>query len=751
MMDPDQLSEGRSRAELIASYAYGQTAFTTWGEPLDAYADVSKEERENSKTMEGGSYPINKCTGKGPSVESAVHAVGRGKGDHDAIRKHIIEASNDLKCAETLIPDNWKSDGTVDESKTAAKLAGAPPVEPGVGAGEDDDEEEAEGSADHAVMNAIDQAIEAQEADPDTADPNDAKVLDLLKQAKAAQEADQGGEAKPDKAPAKLAVAPPEADQACVNPECKHPASIHENTSDGENKGACGTPGCKCPAMNTGADPDEEGGPAESAGDPNAQLAAGPPAPGASPTAEPEADPTLNEPPPMEGGENMGPAFTIPVGIIEGQPTGDGRQIAPDALTWRVPPLPLMGLKTETHDPMGLDMNDPAVLCGRIDAVSRAPGEGSTQVITAHGYYLPNDDGLYFAGVTEAFGRCGISADVATQSTEITITEMDEHGIPLDELMTVTEGAIMGFTQVPFAAFEGAYIVLGDGTDAAEAKIPQQSEEMQGVTAAAPIHWMSFSECEPCDHGMEVITASGAGPTRPPKAWFEDPCFTVGDDRLREIVGSAGETKYACPLTVTPEGRVFGHIAPWNVCHTGIPGKCVVAPRGSDYRHFMRGQHLTTAEGDHVAVGVITADTAHAAMQLSAAAAMVHYENTGLSAADVAAGEDDYGIWVAGAVRPNATEIQIRNLTASSPSGDWRQVNGRLELVAALAVPLPGFPLVVVDHDRGVRASMVATGASVMHALKNPASEGAPDPGLMWKALGPLAKRQAADRLAALR
>jgi hypothetical protein len=614
------------------------------------------------------------------------------------------------------------------------------------------------------VKAAIAKARAAQEADPDNAtDPNDKKVMEGLEAMEAQlaevekdQAADDAGEAKgkpaPEAPPAKLAVAPPEADQACANPECKHPASMHENTSDGENKGACGTPDCKCPAMNTGADPDEEGGPAESAGDPNAQLADGLPTPGVAPVAE--ADPNLNPAPEMPVGENLGPAFSG-VLIIEGQPTGDGRQIAPEALTWRDPPLPLMGLKTETHDPMGFDMNDPAVICGLIHTITREPGDGDTQLLRCAGNFLANDDGAYFADLTEQLGRLGISADCSTAKSEITVN-VDAEGIPTDELMTITEGTILGGTGCPFPAFAGCYIALGGGTEPAEAKIPQQSEEMAGtppvVTAGGQlIHWMSYEECEPCDHGMEVITASGAGPSRPPKAWFEDPCFTVGDDRLREIVGSAGETKYACPLTVTPEGRVFGHIAPWDVCHTGLPGKCVVAPRGSDYRHFMRGQYLVTAEGDRVPVGVITADTTHAALPLSAAEALVHYENTGLSAADVAAGEDEFGIWVAGAVRPEATEMQIRNLTASSPSGDWRQINGRLELVAALAVPLPGFPLVVVDHERGLRASMVATGASIMHALKSPANEDALDPAVMWKALAPLAKRQAADRLAALR
>ena len=203
-----KLSDGSSRASLIASYDYG-TAFTAWGEPMAAYADVSKEERENSKTMADGSYPIKDCTGEGPTVESAVHAVGRGSGDHDAIRKHIIEASNDLKCSKDLIPDNWNSDGSLDESKTAAQLAAPPPPPVKSEAAEPPKADDA--VDDEAITKAIDAAIALQEKDPDgNTNPDDEKVLAALKEAQKAQAADVAGDAK---APAE-AKAPPKDPEA---------------------------------------------------------------------------------------------------------------------------------------------------------------------------------------------------------------------------------------------------------------------------------------------------------------------------------------------------------------------------------------------------------------------------------------------------------------------------------------------------------------------------------------------------------
>jgi hypothetical protein len=424
----------------------------------------------------------------------------------------------------------------------------------------------------------------------------------------------------------------------------------------------------------------------------------------------------------------MGPDFTIPVGIIEGQPTGDGREIAPQALTWRVPPMPLMGLATSTHDPSGMDMNDPAVICGRIDSLERQPGESGTQIIVAKGFFLGNDDGMYFADLCRQMGRLGISADVASEESEFSVPDGGDMD---DMLMTLLKGTIMGFTVCPFPAFEGCYIVLGDGSDAPDAKaIPQQADETvsdkppAAVTAGGQlIHWMTYAECETCADGLEVIRAAGA-PTRPPASWFGDPCFTIGDGRLVEILDKRGQRvvggKYACPLTVTDEGRVFGHIAPWGVCHTGFPGnQCILAPKsGANYAHFKRAQHVVTAEGESVRVGVITMDTGHASTRgISAASAMAHYDNTALAAADVNIGEDEHGIWVAGALRPDVTDEQARKLRAASISGDWRKMGGGLELVAALAVNQPGFPLVQISDGP---AAMVATGATIMDRLKHP-------------------------------
>jgi hypothetical protein len=163
----------------------------------------------------------------------------------------------------------------------------------------------------------------------------------------------------------------------------------------------------------------------------------------------------------------------------------------------------------------------------------------------------------------------------------------------------------------------------------------------------------------------------------PPLEWFTDPGFDA-----------------ATPLTITSDGRVLGHLAAWETCHVGITGECVKPPKSNTgYAHFRTGE-VETREGELVAVGQITMDTGHAGKDAGPRDTISHYDNTGTGVADVAAGEDQYGIWVAGAMRPGVSEQQMYALKATGAlSGDWRRIGGNLELVAALAVNVPGFPI----------------------------------------------------------
>jgi hypothetical protein len=179
-----------------------------------------------------------------------------------------------------------------------------------------------------------------------------------------------------------------------------------------------------------------------------------------------------------------------------------------------------------------------------------------------------------------------------------------------------------------------------------------------------------------------------------PAAWFSDP-------------GLTGPT----PLTVTDDGRVFGHLATWGTCHIGIPGTCVEAPPSPSAYAYYRTGVVMTDEGE-VAVGQMTMDTGHAPLSANARTAASHYDHTGAVVADLAAGDDEFGIWVAGALRPGVPEARIDAIRAGALSGDWREIRGHLELVAALVVNVPGFPIprVGLAASAGVQSALVAAG-----------------------------------------
>lgn len=752
-----KLSEPKSRGEIISSFA--SMKFAAPAAPVD-------DSTETCPT----------CKGTGNADDGTVCPTCKGTG---AVAKDTDATDSSAALPSTTPAPTDTADTDVDTAISSLR----------------DD------------LNA---AIKAQSADPDaTTDDNDTKVSDVLAEMdkllttlETDQKADDAGDAEqtpdPSKAPpteqnetpAKLALAPEDTTTPVINPVdesgnvdpdaicatdgCGHLASVHNDTDTGENSGACTAPECQCEQLTFGSNTTDgelapTGGPDNQGGDGMASRGesfADAVSPVTSDDSAPVAgdpisgDDELNLPPEVTGGMNMGPAFTIPVAIIEGQPTGDGRDIALNALSWGPPPYALMGMATSTHDPMGFDPNDPAVLCGRIDSFERTSGQGDTQIIIGKGYFLANDDGMYFADLLDQMGRLPVSGDVTVDESEVIVGEVDEYGWPMDMSETLTKGTLAAVTILPFGpAFEGAYIVLGDGGETQA--IPVTSDDVPAMPPALAaggqiVHWIAASDCIPCDQGLDVMVAAG-GPQRPPKAWFEDPKFSIDDGRLMSFIAQGDKGKmisgYACPPTVTEEGEVYGHLAPWGVCHIGQRGKCVTAPHSAvDYAHFKRGQHVITAEGETIRVGVLTANTGHADLRLNANASMAHYDNTAFQAADVVMFEDEYGIAYHGALRPDATEAQVRMLRASALSGDWREIGGQLELVAALAVNQPGFPMAITAH--GSVTALTAAGSWQMFVLGHPEiSDLTEEDGatLAKLARGPmirLVRRDATERLA---
>lgn len=400
---------------------------------------------------------------------------------------------------------------------------------------------------------------------------------------------------------------------------------------------------------------------------------------------EPDPDPTPDAPDPAPDGRWEG------VIAREGEMTGDGRLIEDGALRWDGLPIPL---RVAFKDVGG---HDGAEVCGRIETVERrdngdiyATGTfdlGSAVGVEAYRQVSEQMSNGVSIDTDDVTFRIMAKADMPEADVADSGNDSDDEPGPdgrvkvaamssSDELMVIESARLRAATLVAVPAFATARVYAA-GQAPCTSETPERDENVDSETEMA-----RSADADPLSR--DALTAA-AIPTAPPEAWFKDPNL-------------AGPTA----LVVEDDGRVYGHIAAWGTCHIGQVGKCVEPPTSpSNYAYFRTGA-LRTAEGTSVAVGHLTMGTGHAGPRDSANAAAEHYDNTGTVFADVTAGEDAYGIWVAGALRPGITAEQVRVARSAPISGDWRTIRGALELVGALAVNVPGFP---VPRPQGLLAS----------------------------------------------
>lgn len=444
----------------------------------------------------------------------------------------------------------------------------------------------------------------------------------------------------------------------------------------------------------------------------------------------------------------------------EGVESGDRRKMAEGSLVWRNLPLPLRYQESDTGG------HDGAVIVGRIDGIERVGNE-----MRAWGVFDASDRGDEVVRMVAEQMLRGVSVDlddvVMSVVNRKTGEEFDfENDDVEDHLFVVDEGRIAAATLVAIPAFQEAFVSLGTWDDAALAASgefapgthdgpgwltnPQDTQRLRNYwtkgKGAAKIRWGvpgDFDRCRrqlakyvspaylagtcanlhkvalgfwpgehrgkhslegaapafaltaACDSCPDALVASGS---LPPIEWFQDPHLD-------------GPT----PLTITPEGRIYGHAAAWGTCHTGYPGVCVTPPQGGDYGRFMLG--LTDTTGGPVATGNVVMETFHAAHSVPPGTAQAYYANTGAVAARVAVGEDEHGIWVAGVLREDLTEAQRATLQGSTLSGDWRRFSpaGPRDLVGILVVNMPGFPIPRTSAAITGGRQHALTAAGVLH------------------------------------
>lgn len=454
-----------------------------------------------------------------------------------------------------------------------------------------------------------------------------------------------------------------------------------------------------------------------------------------------------------------------------GKPTGDGRMFAPDALTNRDLPLPLRFQRSDGGGHGGAVVVGRILSIEYGDDGPYARGDWLDPKITPEvteaqewsrkgvvGPSVDLDDAVMEmvpADAAEAAlaGECGCGE--ADPDLEMAADGTADQ--PMIRL--VTKGRISGATLVQIPAFAECHALemsdeddpdalAASGTEAAEddtfepaagdpvtlagldgepddtayfvvfsednddeAVIVRDNAEVQTVavsrlSAPAPDEAEAWSSDEAWadeasdEAWAESLLASGtredfviaAAVDGPPAVWFDNP-------------GLPGPT----PLTVTQDGRVFGHLAKWGTCHVGLPG-CVTPPTSRTSYAFFHTGEVVSREGRTIEVGKVTLGTGHADPEAGFRAAADHYDHSGACVAVVRAGEDEYGIWVAGSTTPECDATKLAALRRSPLSGDWRRIGANLELVAALAVNVPGFPVPRSRVASGRAMSLVAGG-----------------------------------------
>jgi len=280
-----------------------------------------------------------------------------------------------------------------------------------------------------------------------------------------------------------------------------------------------------------------------------------------------------------------------------------------------------------------------------------------------------------------------------------------EYTMDDQERLVITKWRIAGATLVAIPAFADVSLTLD----------PMPVEPMDEVVSvgrsATDVDMDEFpnmyASAASAENQYEALFASADFVVRPdplpPTDWFRRPDL----DRLT-------------PLTVSDSGRVFGHIAGWDACHVGLPG-CVTPPLSASGYSYFHVAEQQTQEGHTLPVGTLVAGPRHADAQLAFQAAQQHYDDPSAAVARVMAGEDEYGIWVAGWILPQASPQAVEIFRTSPVSGDWRRVGGALEMIAVCSVNTPGFPVprarvafganafALGSHKEGVQRTLIAS------------------------------------------
>lgn len=364
---------------------------------------------------------------------------------------------------------------------------------------------------------------------------------------------------------------------------------------------------------------------------------------------------------------------TAPIRLYfaEGERTPDGRCIDPNAINFDRPPPYSIRLQTRQPESGG---HAGAEVCGVINRIAR---DGLT--IVADGLLdLSLEAGISAYNLITNRTMQTWSPDLGDAVIDTEENYDDEDANLMSDQAQVhhfVKASFLGATLVAMPALASAVVELLNDDGSVLIPAPQRTgptEEPVGVTHEPNIFKYITDRT---DHEISEIAAC-AGPTAPPPEFFEDPNLP----ELQRFV------------TITADGRVFGHISAWDECHIGILGRCVtIAEIDRDLSYGAPG-YVVCADGSQVlGTRPLPIKGGHATKGLPYMMAMSHYDDPASGIADYLCGWDDHGMWFSGALRPDVTEEQLRILRASGVSLDARERDGALRYLGMCSVNTPAF------------------------------------------------------------
>ncbi|MGW5147547.1 phage minor head protein [Rhodococcus koreensis] len=200
----------------------------------------------------------------------------------------------------------------------------------------------------------------------------------------------------------------------------------------------------------------------------------------------------------------------------------------------------------------------------------------------------------------------------------------------------------------------------------------------------------------------EVSAALAASAKSAPKSKYQDTYLAAAFE--------VAEPDELVEIHVDSDGRVSGHLFPWDGCHMGVRDHCQAPYRSqSANSDFFHQSSVLLDNGKRLRVGRLTVGGGHGPVGEGMGPALEHYDNVATCWAFVKATEGKHGLWVSGMVNKQAPIEKVRAAATAPHSAHWERVGGFPELIAAHAVNSPGFPIMQKKMDRDGDLALVAS------------------------------------------